>query len=223
MKILAIDTSLAAAAVCVFDSDADVALAAETVWQARGHDETIVPLIDRTMRAAGGRDMRIDRVAVTVGPGSFTGLRIGVSAAKAIGLALDAPVVGVSTLSAYVAQVMASHAEGVVAAAIDARHGRVFVAAFLDGHPVLQPRVASAREAVRAIGSGPIRLAGPAAAALAIEAWRAGVEAEVFSDAAAPDISFVARLARAADPQSAPPRPLYLNPPETTLAPAAAS
>lgn len=223
MKILAIDTSLAAAAACVYDAQAGAALAAETVWQARGHDETIVPLIDRTMRAAGGRDLKIDRVAVTVGPGSFTGLRIGISAAKAIGLAFDAPVVGVSTLAAYVAQVMAAHADGVAAAAIDARHGRVFVAAYREGRPLLQPRVATAREAVRAIGAGPIRLAGPTAAALAIEAWRDGVEAEVVSDAAAPDITFVALLARSADPATAPPRPLYLNPPEVTLAPARAS
>lgn len=217
MKILAIDTSLAAAAACVFDSTTGQTLANETVWQARGHDETITPLIDRVVRAAGGRDIGIDRVAVTVGPGSFTGLRIGISTAKAIGLALGAPVVGVSTLAAYIAPIMMAHSNGVAAAAIDARHGRVFVAAYLDGKPVLAPRLATAREAVRALGAGVIRLAGPAAAALAIEAWRAGLEAEVVSDAAAPDISFVALLAQSADPDTAPPRPLYLNPPEVTL------
>ena len=217
MRILALDTSLAAAAACVYDAAAGQILAAETVWQARGHDQTLTPLIARVTAAAGGR-AGIDRIAVTVGPGSFTGLRIGISTAKAIGLAFGAPVVGVSTLSAYIAPLAArAPGGGVAAAAIDARHGRVFVAAFVDGRPVLAPRIAAAREAVRAFGAGPVLLAGPAAAALAIEAWRLGMEADVVNDAAAPDIVYVARLGASADPASAPARPLYLSAPETTL------
>lgn len=216
MKVLAIDTALAAASACVFDAFQGVVLAQETLWQARGHDETLLPLIDRVAGAAG---VAIDKIAVTVGPGSFTGLRIGVSAARALGVAWDKPVVGVSTLSAYCAPVMLAFPEAAAVAAIDARHGRAFVSALLRGRTILSPRVATPREAVRAVGEGPLKIAGPMAAALAIEAWSLGLEAEVVSDAQAPDIVFVARLGAAADPADAPPRPLYINPPETTPQP----
>ncbi|MFV0279636.1 MAG: tRNA (adenosine(37)-N6)-threonylcarbamoyltransferase complex dimerization subunit type 1 TsaB [Rhodoblastus sp.] len=213
MKILAIDTSLGAVSACLFDSDANEALARETLLLERGHDQAIIPLIDRIVAQSGGRSS-VERVAVSVGPGSFTGIRVGISAARAIGLALGTPVVGVSTLSAYIAPLMLGSADGVAAAAIDARHGHIYVAAFVGGNPIIAPRLTTPRDAVRSMGSGPLRLAGSAAAALAIEAWSMGVAAEVVSDAAAPDIAFVARLGAAADPQSAPPRPLYFKPPD---------
>jgi len=213
MKILAIDTALGAASACLFDGASSEVLARETVWIDRGHDQTIIPLIDRVVAEGGGR-ASIDRVAVTVGPGSFTGIRVGISAARAVGLAIGAPVVGVSTLSAYLAPLLLEWSDGVAAAAIDARHGRIYVAAFAGGNPIVPPRTASPRDAVRAMGSGPLRLVGSGAAALAIEAWSMGVAAEVISDAAAPDIVFVARLGAAAEAQSAPPRPFYLKAPD---------
>src|SRR5574337_384660 len=114
MRILAIDTSLAAASACVLEGGS-APIARETIWLERGHDQTIVPLIDRVVGAAGGLKA-IGRVAVTVGPGSFTGIRIGVSAARAIGLALGVPVVGVSTLAAYVAPIAVDWSDGIVAA-----------------------------------------------------------------------------------------------------------
>ena len=213
MKVLAIDTSLGAASACMLDSESGAILARETVWLDRGHDQAIVPLIDRIVAQAGGR-ASIKRIAVTVGPGSFTGIRVGISAARAIGLATGAPVVGVSSLSAYVAPLMVEWSDGVVAAAIDARHGRTYVAAFASGSPIIAPKVMTPREAARAMGSGPLRLTGSAAALLAIEAWSMGFAAEVVSDAAAPDVAFVARLGAAAEPASAPPRPLYLKAPD---------
>ncbi|MFT4095517.1 MAG: tRNA (adenosine(37)-N6)-threonylcarbamoyltransferase complex dimerization subunit type 1 TsaB [Rhodoblastus sp.] len=215
MKILAIDTSLGAASACLFDSAASDVLARETIWLERGHDQAIIPLIDRVVAQGGGRNS-IERVAVTVGPGSFTGIRVGISAARAIGLATGAPVVGVSTLAAFVAPILLDHADGVAAAAIDARHGRMYVVAFASGAQIMPPRVAAPRDAVRAMGSGPLRLVGSGATALAIEAWSMGVAAELVSDAKAPDIALVARLGAAADPLSAPPRPLYLKAPDVT-------
>jgi tRNA threonylcarbamoyladenosine biosynthesis protein TsaB len=217
MKILAIDTALGAASACVFDGDTSELLAHETLWMARGHDQTVMPLIDRVVTAAGCGIRALERVAVTVGPGSFTGIRVGVSAARAIGLALGVPVVGVSTLAAYAAPVVLDWSDGVVAAAIDARHDRIYVAAFANGRPIVTPRVATAREAVRAMGSGPLRLTGSGATVLAIEAWATGAVAEVIDDSGAPDISYVARLGLAADPQGAPPRPLYLKAPDVKV------
>ncbi len=220
MKILGIDTSLGAASACLFDSAVNEVLARETVWIDRGHDQAIIPLLDRVVAQGGGRQS-IERVAVTVGPGSFTGIRVGISAARAVGLAIGVPVVGVSSLSAFIAPIMIDWSDGVAAAAIDARHGRIYVAAFAGGTSIIPPRIAAPREAVRAMGSGPLRLAGSGAAALAIEAWSMGVAAELVSDAKAPDVAFVARLGAAADPASAPPRPLYLKAPDVTPSAAA--
>jgi tRNA threonylcarbamoyladenosine biosynthesis protein TsaB len=214
MIILAIDTALAAASACVLDGSTSEVLARETIAMSRGQDQAIVPLIDRVVAATHGGAPALQRVAVTVGPGSFTGIRIGISAARAIGLALDVPVVGVSTLAAYAAPLVLERSEGVVAAAIDARNGKVFVAAFAGGRPVVAPRVCSPREAVRAMGSGPLWLTGPSAPALAIEAWGMGLTAEVVGAVAEPDIAFVARLGIAADPQIAQPRPSYLRAPD---------
>lgn len=214
MRILAIDTALAAASACVFDQASGDVLARETLEMARGQDQAIISLIGRVVAEAGGGAKSIDRVAVTVGPGSFTGIRIGISAARAIGLALGVPVVGVSTLAAYAAPAVLDKQDGVVAAAIDARHGRLYIAAFVNGRPIVAPRVATPREAVRAMGSGPFWLAGPSAPALAIEAWDMGEKAEVVEQAGSPDIEFVARLGAAADPHIAQARPSYMRAPD---------
>mgnify|MGYP001766538524 CR=1 FL=1 len=215
MRILAIDTALPAASACVLESGADEPLAIESMPMERGHAEALMPLIDRVVSRIDGGFSALDRVAVTVGPGSFTGIRVGVAAARAISLACDIPVVGVSTLAALAAPLILESTGGVVAAAIDARHGNLFLAAFVSGGRVLvAPRVASLREAVRVLGAGPIRAAGSGAGLLAIEAWTMGSLIDVVGDYIAPDISFVARLGLLANPLSSPARPLYLKPPD---------
>ena len=103
------------------------------------------------------------------------------------------------------------------AAALDARHGQVwFQALTAEGKPLVSLRQVSYRDAARAIGAGPVSLVGSAALQVANEAWAIGLDALVVDDAKAPDISWVARLGLIADPESAPPRPLYLKAPETT-------
>ncbi|MFO1117559.1 MAG: tRNA (adenosine(37)-N6)-threonylcarbamoyltransferase complex dimerization subunit type 1 TsaB [Beijerinckiaceae bacterium] len=214
MIILAIDTSLAAASVCVYDGSKSEVLARETLAMERGQDQALLPMIDRVVAEGAGSAAKIQRVAVTVGPGSFTGIRIGISAARAIGLALDAPVVGVSTLAAFAAPVVLEKSNGVVAAAIDARHGRVYVTALAGGRPVVAPRVCLPKEAVRAMGSGPLWLCGPSAPAIAAEARAIGLAAEVVDDRVEPDITFVARLGQMADAGSAAARPSYMRAPD---------
>ncbi len=212
-KILAIDTALNAVSACLYESGAPAAEASETILMQRGHAEALLPLIDRVMAQAGFA--ALGRVAVTVGPGSFTGLRVGIAAARAIGMACNVPVVGVSTLAALAAPVILAQKPGLVAAAIDAGHGNVYSAAFgPDGRAIVAPRVASVREAVRLLGSGPIRMAGSGAPLLAIEAWSGHLVAEVVGETVAPDIIFVARLGLLADPSRSPARPLYLKPPD---------
>jgi tRNA threonylcarbamoyl adenosine modification protein YeaZ len=214
MKILAIDTALPAISACVLDDGADCPQAIETIAMERGHAEALLPLIDRVMARVAGGFASLGRVAVTVGPGSFTGLRVGIAAARAIGIACKIPVTGVSTLAALAAPLILEQKPGLVAAAIDARRGNVFFAVFgLDGRVVLAPRMEPAREAVRSLGAGPVRLAGSGAPLLAIEAPAAGTEIWLAHENAGLDIVFVAKLGLLADPVVTPPRPFYLAPP----------
>jgi tRNA threonylcarbamoyl adenosine modification protein YeaZ len=223
MRILAIDTALPACSACVLDSDAAEPVSAETIPMARGHAEALLPLIERVVAHAEGGFAALDRVAVTVGPGSFTGIRVGLSAARAIAVARRIPVAGVSTLAALDAPLILEGDDGVVVAAIDALHGSVYVTGYgPHGRTILSPRHAPVRDAVRALGAGPLRITGSGAPMLAIEAWSIGLRAEVLGDRIAPDIAYVARLGLAADPASAPARPLYLKSPDAKPQPAPA-
>jgi tRNA threonylcarbamoyladenosine biosynthesis protein TsaB len=212
-RILAIDTALDAVSACV-DDDVSDQFVSETLVMQRGQAEALMPLLDRVVSQAGGFGS-LERVAVTVGPGSFTGLRIGIAAARAIGLACRIPVVGVSTLAALAAPLILAGEPGLVVPAIDAKHGSLYFAVFgPDGRALVPPRVAPVREAVRLLGTGPIRMAGSGAPILAIEAAAARLMAQVLGETGAPDIAYVARLGMLADPRGAPPRPLYLKPPD---------
>jgi tRNA threonylcarbamoyladenosine biosynthesis protein TsaB len=222
MRILAIDTALPAISACVFDEGAESPESIETIAMERGHAEALLPLIERVMARVEGGFASLDRVAVTVGPGSFTGLRVGIAAARAIGVACKVPVIGVSTLAALAAPLILEQKPGLVAVAIDARHGNVYFAAFgPDGRATSAPRVLPPREAVRSLGAGPVRLAGSGAALLAIEASAAGTEIEIAREYTGLDIVFVAKLGLLADPALAPPRPLYLKAPDAKLPEAA--
>jgi tRNA threonylcarbamoyladenosine biosynthesis protein TsaB len=214
-KILAIDTALQAVSACVYQDGSDAPEASETIVMQRGHAEALLPLIDRVMAQAEDGFAGLGRIAVTVGPGSFTRLRVGVAAARALGIACNVPVVGVSTLGALAAPLILAQKPGLVAAAIDAGHGNVYFAAFAsDGRAIVAPRIASVRDAVRLLGTGPVRMAGSGAPLLAIEAWSTHLQAEVIGSTSVPEIAFVARLGFLADPATAPPRPLYLKPPD---------
>jgi tRNA threonylcarbamoyladenosine biosynthesis protein TsaB len=192
-------------------------VALDSEEMATGHAEALMPMIERVMKQVDGGFTSLERVAVSIGPGSFTGLRIGIAAARAIGLAAEIPVVGVSTLSAYAAPLINAEESGVIAVGIDARHGAVFFQAFTAaGRTIVLPRVISLKEAGRAIGSGPVKLAGSGAAALAVEAMSLGLKASIADMRAAPDVTWVARLGLAADPATATPKPLYLRPPSAT-------
>ncbi len=215
MKILAIDTALPAVSACVLSEGATAPEAEETLGMERGHAEALLPLIERVMAQVEGGFSALGRVAVTVGPGSFTGLRVGIAAARAIALAWEVPAVGVSTLAALAAPLILEEKPGTVVVAVDARHGHVYFAAFHeDGRLLLAPRFGDVREAVASLGPGPLRLAGSGAPMLAIQAWSQGLAAEIVGERIAPDIAFVARLGLLADPATAPARPLYLKAPD---------
>jgi len=202
MLILAIDTALDACAACVLDTDAARLIAQESQAMKRGHAEALMPLIGRVMKEAGIAFAALHRIAVTTGPGSFTGLRVGLSAARGIGLAADRPVVG-------------QNAEQPVISAIDARHDHVYFQVVSgDGGSLMRPRVAPIEEALAASRFGAVHLVGNAAAILA-DRWPADALPPFKVDPQpAPDIAWLAWLGAAVSPDIAPARPYYLRAPD---------
>lgn len=218
MLILAIDTALDACAAGILDTRAGKLIAHEAVPMKRGHAEALMPLLGRVMDASGIAFADLDRVAATTGPGSFTGLRVGLSAARGIGLASGKPVVGVTTLTAYAAPVVSENAEAPVFAAIDARHGHVYFQAVSgNGTSLVPPAVIPITEAVLAAKFGAPHLVGNAAQMLA-EQWPTEASPPLSVDAQpAPEISWVGWLGAAVNPETALARPYYLRAPDAKL------
>jgi len=205
MIVLGLDVCLNACSVAVTDGDRVLARASQVM--ARGHQERLAPMVQAVMAEARLAFVRLERVGVTVGPGSFTGLRVGLAFAKGLALATGAPLVGMGTLQALAA----SADDGRTAGVIDARRGQVYAQAFEAGRPLDPPQVlpfdvaaARLRElAVLAIGPG---------AGLFAETLGVGRTLEI----AAPDLDVLARLAEAA-PAGDEVRPLYLRAPDAKL------
>ena len=215
MLILAIDTALDACAAAVLDTEAGQLIAQESQAMKRGHAEALMPLIGRVIAASGTAFASLGRVAVTTGPGSFTGLRVGLSAARGIALAANIPVVGVTTLTAYAAPIVSQNAEHPVISVIDARHDHVYLQVVSgNGSALVRPRVAPMEEALEACRFGAPYVVGNAAGLLS-ERWPsqavppAGVDMQP-----APDIGWVGWLGAAVSPNTAPARPFYLRAPD---------
>ena len=185
-------------------------IAARSEPMERGHQERLAPLVRELAAEAGIAFSDIERVGVTVGPGSFTGLRVGLAFAKGMGLALRKPVAGVGTLVALAATAGGS---GVVVAAVDARREQLYLQAFRDGAPLTEPEAlgaADAAERVRSVSAGEsLTLAGSGARLLA-----GHFPGATLQELAAADPVVVARLARSSEQ---PARPLYLRAPDAKL------
>ena len=121
----------------------------------RGHAEALMPMLGRVMQASGVGFADLDRIAVTTGPGSFTGLRVGLSAARGIALAAAKPVVGLTTLSAYAAPLVSERDDTPILSAIDARHDHVYYQLVSgNGTRLVKPRVGPISEALDAARHG---------------------------------------------------------------------
>jgi tRNA threonylcarbamoyladenosine biosynthesis protein TsaB len=215
MRVLAIDTALEACSAAVLDTDQGGILASESIPMVRGHAEALMPLIARVMSEATLEFLELDRIAVTVGPGSFTGLRVGVAAARGIAVAAGKPAVGLTTLAAFAAPYIATDDVTPLIVAIDARNDQVYMQLFgTGGRTLIQARLASMRDAIRAATSGPARLVGSAADLIAA-AWPANERRPAVIDALrAPVIDWVAHLGAAAAESQSLPKPLYLRAPD---------
>jgi tRNA threonylcarbamoyladenosine biosynthesis protein TsaB len=215
MRVLAIDTALAACSVAVLDTEQGEILARESAPMIRGHAEALMPLVATVMEDTGLAFAQLDRIAVTTGPGSFTGLRVGISAARGIALAAEKPAVGLSTLQAYAAPHLANDDGLPVVAAIDARHQHVYLQVFgMGGRTLIAPKLAPLSEAVRAAAQATARIVGSAAQAVADrlsahDAWPRTVDQRD-----APDIAWVARVGATLQEGQSPPTPQYLRAPD---------
>jgi tRNA threonylcarbamoyladenosine biosynthesis protein TsaB len=210
--LLAIDCASTLCAACVLDTATGVERGRHVLDIGKGHAEELMGVIDAALASADADLAAVTRIAVGIGPGSFTGIRVAVSAARGLALALRVPAIGVSTLEALAAE---------------ARHGRSVkvMAAFASGPETIQtavydefgtecyaPAVMPLREgAAMAKDLGAV-LAGSGADAIADLAGLPGER--VASRATTADIGVYARLAATRDPAEFPAVPLYLRAPD---------
>ena len=221
MNILAIDTALGACSVAILSGKHVVAEEHEAML--RGHAEALAPMVQRVLGVAGLPFSALDRIGVTTGPGTFTGQRVGLAFARALGVALKIPVVGTTTLHAMAEEALAAFPDaGWAISAADAKRGEVYLAAYARDRKILvQPRLAmisavlsKLSQAAGEYGLTPV-LAGTAAPLVEPLLKAAGYEGPV-SEVRQPKAAFVARLV-ANSPDVGPPRPLYLRPPDAKL------
>jgi tRNA threonylcarbamoyladenosine biosynthesis protein TsaB len=208
LKILAVETALGACSVAVLDGDKTLTHHFEEM--ARGHAEALAPMVEDAMHQAGLTFAALDRLAVTTGPGTFTGQRVGLSFIRGLRVALRKPIVGLTTL-----EVMAAATQSEKAAAIhDAKRDEAYLLLWEKGESVLAPMLLSFAEAIEKIrGFGPCALAGSGAPAVSD---RLGADFTL-SDIRQPDALWLAWLARTRPASDTPPAPLYLRAPDAKL------
>jgi len=173
----------------------------------RGHQERLAPMAAEVMAEASLSFSDLDKIVVTVGPGSFTGLRVGLAFAKGLQLATSAPLAGIGALAALAASV---GSDGRCAGVIDARRGMVYLQAFENGQPLGEPDVlpaADAADRLGAIAPGRWLVAGPGASLLGAAGNVEPIEL------AAPTLRALGQLAARA-PTADDVRPIYLRAPD---------
>lgn len=226
MNVLAFDTCFSACSAAVrWAPRASAAQAAGAFATASrfepmdaGHAERLLPMIREVMSEAGCRFEDLDALALTVGPGTFTGIRIGVAAARGLALATDLPVR--ATTSLHVMALGAARELGdwgneqTMAVCMDARNGRLFAQFFGSlAAPLAPAMIGTPAEIIEKSGGRPLICVGSAAAAVAELARSAGVQATVGPTTLRPSAADLARIAPEL-PEHNPPVPLYLRPPD---------
>lgn len=206
---LAIDCSARFCAAALYDAGADRILASASPDIGRGHAEQLPAVLQSVLADAGVELSRVGRIGVTIGPGSFAGIRVGVAFARGLALALGIPVVGVGSLEAIAIPAANEHGKAVMAV-LDARRDHVWAMLVdADGTVIkpaaeLMPEAASAlalETACMIIGSGAALLSG----------INPSLQSRIIDDLIAPGINDVARLAASLDPAANPAEPRYLR------------
>tara|TARA_R110002110_G_scaffold12692_22_gene60310 strand:+ start:7515 stop:8210 length:696 start_codon:yes stop_codon:yes gene_type:complete len=219
--VLAFDTAQGALSAAIHDSEGERAAAFEP--RTRGHAEALMPMIETVLAQAALGFADLDALAVTVGPGTFTGLRVGLAAARGIALARTLPLVGVTTLEAIAEPVVAGEAEAIIAS-FDARRGEIYVQIFAAGlAPLTAPLLVALDDIGAHLPETPLILAGTGAPLLAPGLDARGLRYRLSETRPQPDASAIARLAlvrltaRGPDAFRTAPQPLYIRAPDAKL------
>jgi len=210
--LLAVDTALGACSVALLEGDEIRAHIFEPME--RGHAERLAPMVDESMKAGNAEFSQLSRLAVTTGPGTFTGQRVGLAFMRALRLALQIPLTGVTTLEAMAAAAMAETGKARAAAIHDARRSEAYLL-LKDGAAITQPPIVLPfLDAVARIKAfGPCVLAGTGTAH-AHEMLKGDFSTSRIRQ---PDALWVAQLARELPAPSNVPGPLYLRAPDAKL------
>lgn len=220
MKVFGLDTSGDFCSTAIYDSESHRVLASERIAIERGHAEILFAQIARVTSAAGCALRSIDRFAVTTGPGSFTGVRIGIAAARGFALATAKPIIGMSTLEIVGAAARAP-ADAILVAAFDARRGELYCQAFAANISLTQPFAATPGNAAQIVtrdrDNRSVYLIGSGAVLLADALNQLGTTVLLAEGDAAPDAAVLARLAAQCPETTGRPAPLYLRAPDAKL------
>jgi tRNA threonylcarbamoyladenosine biosynthesis protein TsaB len=215
MLILAFDTALAACSVAVW-RDGET-LAATRQLMERGQAEHLVPMIDAAMTAAGVGFDALDRIAVTIGPGSFTGVRVALATARGLALSRKIPVIGLTTGEVLAAEAARTTTAAAIISLIDSKRGDVYVERFTaTGAPVGAAGSipgTGVRALIKSIyPSGVVTIVGDGASVIS------GPDARIsiLTDVIYPDAAVLAACAAARTPGTSP-VPLYVRPPDVTM------
>lgn len=221
MNVLAFDTCLGACSVVLAWTDRDgerhVVRRHETM--ATGHAERLMPMIGEVMAEAGRPLDGLDAIAVTEGPGTFTGIRIGVAAARGLALAARLPIRATSSLHVMAAQAITllgtATADRQIAVATDARNGQIYVQFFdgCSGDPMTSAALTTPAQAAGECSGKSLVCVGSAAGLLAAGVEKAGIAVEIRLPELQPDARILAELAPKL-PERKPLVPLYLRLPD---------
>ncbi|PWC89114.1 peptidase [Azospirillum sp. TSH100] len=234
MKVLGLDTATSGCSAALWDGTAGQDAGRDANWEkgarvtvrrsppmARGQAEVLVPLAQEVLAEAGAGFADLDRIAVTVGPGAFTGLRIALAAARGIAVAQDLPVIGITSFDAIAHGVPEAERDGrFLLVAVDSRRTEPFLQLYdadlvSVGEPAMPDPAAIPGWLDGLYPSGPLLVAGDAAAAL-VPLLSGRADLAVASGDGLPDAAVVAALG-AVRPAGLPAEPLYLRPPDVTL------
>lgn len=213
MKLLAVDSAANLCAACVWDTAAGHELGRSVADIGKGHAERLMATIAEALQAAGADYPELGGLAVSTGPGSFTGVRVGVSTIRGLALTLKIPAIGVTTLDAVAAEARIAFPDRPIMVAIDAGRGDLYVALYdASGKMSYDACVLNFADALAlAIEAAPV-LCGTAAEKIAQAARPLALDTG--PEAATADIATFARLAALRGPSPDKPTPVYLREPD---------
>ncbi|RCS25052.1 tRNA (adenosine(37)-N6)-threonylcarbamoyltransferase complex dimerization subunit type 1 TsaB [Phyllobacterium salinisoli] len=214
MKILAVDTAANLCAAAVYDSDGARLLSVISEDIGKGHAEVLMGYIERAINEAKTGFSDIGRIAVNIGPGSFTGVRIGVSAARGFALALNCPAIGVTAFEALAMEARGTHEGQPVLVAIDAHRSEIYAQAFeTDGKAAGAPLAGGLDDILALLALRPQRPVLTGSAARIINEALGEAPLTIAGEAATAGIETIARIAASRAPGDAP-KPLYMRGPD---------